>query len=35
MRVLLVEDDSATAKTIVMMLASEGFVCDTTDLVSI
>ena len=32
MRVLLVEDDSATAKTIVMMLASEGFVCDTTDL---
>ena len=32
MRVLLVEDDSSTAKSIELMLASEGFVCDTTDL---
>ncbi|MGE0744944.1 MAG: response regulator transcription factor CtrA [Rhodospirillales bacterium] len=32
MRVLLVEDDSATAKSIEMMLKSEGYVCDTTDL---
>jgi two-component system, cell cycle response regulator CtrA len=32
MRVLLVEDDSATAASISMMLQSEGFVCDTTDL---
>ncbi len=32
MRVLLVEDDSATVKSINMMLASEGFVCDNTDL---
>jgi two-component system, cell cycle response regulator CtrA len=32
MRVLLVEDDSATAASISMMLQAEGFVCDTTDL---
>ncbi|MEM7652468.1 MAG: response regulator transcription factor [Pseudomonadota bacterium] len=32
MRVLLVEDDTATAKSIEMMLRSEGFICDTTDL---
>jgi two-component system cell cycle response regulator CtrA len=32
MRVLLVEDDSATAKSIEAMLKSEGYVCDTTDL---
>jgi two-component system cell cycle response regulator CtrA len=32
MRVLLIEDDSATAKSIEMMLKSSGFVCDTTDL---
>ena len=32
MRVLLVEDDSATAKSIELMLKSEGYVCDCTDL---
>jgi two-component system cell cycle response regulator CtrA len=32
MRVLRVEDDSATAKTIELMLKAEGFVCDITDL---
>src|SRR4029077_4337703 len=32
MRVLLVEDDSATAASIEMMLRKENFVCDTTDL---
>lgn len=32
MRVLLVEDDSSTAKSIELMLKSEGFVIDTTDL---
>jgi two-component system, cell cycle response regulator CtrA len=32
MRVLLVEDDSATAASISMMLQAESFVCDTTDL---
>ncbi len=32
MRVLLVEDDSATARGIEMMLRKEGFICDTTDL---
>ncbi len=32
MRVLLVEDDSATAQSIEMMLRSEGYVCDTTDM---
>ncbi len=32
MRVLLIEDDSATSKTLQVMLKNEGFVCDTTDL---
>jgi len=32
MRVLLIEDDSATAKSIQLMLKSEGFVVDCTDL---
>src|SRR3546814_14063370 len=32
MRVLLVEDDTATAQGIEMMLRSEGYVCDTTDI---
>jgi two-component system cell cycle response regulator CtrA len=32
MRVLLVEDDTATAKSIEMMLRSEGYFCDSTDL---
>ena len=32
MRVLLVEDDTATAKSVEMMLKSEGYVCDCTDL---
>src|SRR5579863_7748556 len=32
MRVLLVEDDAATAAGIEMMLRKENFVCDTTDL---
>src|ERR1700732_459588 len=32
MRVLLVEDDSAPAASIELMLRSEGFICDTTDL---
>src|SRR6202140_2045267 len=32
MRVLLVEDDSATAASIEMVLRSESFICDTTDL---
>lgn len=32
MRVLLVEDDSATAKSIELMLKSEGYVIDTTGL---
>jgi two-component system cell cycle response regulator CtrA len=32
MRVLLVEDDTTTSKSIAMMLGSEGFVCDATDL---
>ncbi len=32
MRVLLVEDDSATAASIEMMLRAEGFICDATDL---
>lgn len=32
MRVLLIEDDSATAKGIVMTLQAEGFICDSTDL---
>jgi two-component system cell cycle response regulator CtrA len=32
MRVLLVEDDAATAQSIEMMLRSESYVCDTTDM---
>ena len=32
MRVLIVEDDSATAQSIEMMLKAEGFICDSTDL---
>jgi two-component system cell cycle response regulator CtrA len=32
MRVLLVEDDASTAKSIEMMLKSEGYICDSTDL---
>lgn len=32
MRVLLVEDDTSVAKSIQLMLQSEGFVVDTTDL---
>ena len=32
MRVLLVEDDTSTAKSIELMLKSEGYVVDTTDL---
>ena len=32
MRVLLIEDDSATAKAIKLMLKTEGYVCDSTDL---
>jgi two-component system, cell cycle response regulator CtrA len=32
MRVLIVEDDSATARTVEAILKAEGFVCDTTDL---
>jgi two-component system cell cycle response regulator CtrA len=32
MRVLLVEDDSAVAKSIQLMLQSEGFIVDSTDL---
>ncbi len=32
MRVLLIEDDTATAKAIELMLKSEGYVCDSTNL---
>src|SRR5882757_5942788 len=32
MRVLLVEDDAPTAASIELMLRSENFICDTTDL---
>lgn len=32
MRILLIEDDQATAKNIEKALKSEGFICDTTDL---
>ena len=32
MRVLLVEDDAATAASIELMLKRESFICDTTDL---
>ncbi len=32
MRVLLVEDDTSTAKSVELVMKSEGFVVDTTDL---
>jgi two-component system cell cycle response regulator CtrA len=32
MRILLIEDDTATAKAIELMLKSEGYICDSTDL---
>jgi len=32
MRVLIVEDDTATAKSMEAILKAEGFICDTTDL---
>src|SRR5476651_2090659 len=32
MRVLIVEDDTATSATIELVLRAEGFICDTTDL---
>ena len=32
MRVLIIEDDTATAKAIELMLKSEDYVCDSTDL---
>ena len=32
MRILLIEDDNSTAKSITMMLRSESYVCDATDL---
>ena len=32
MRVLIVEDDTSTARTIETILKAEGFICDTTDL---
>ena len=32
MRVLLIEDDTSAAKSIELMLRSEGYVCDSTDL---
>jgi two-component system cell cycle response regulator CtrA len=32
MRILLIEDDSATAKSLDALLKAEGFICDTTDL---
>ena len=32
MRVLIVEDDTATAKSVETILKAEGFICDTTDL---
>jgi two-component system, cell cycle response regulator CtrA len=32
MRILLVEDDSSTAKVVELTLRTEGFVVDTTDL---
>src|ERR1041385_2304949 len=32
MRILLIDDDAATATGIELMLKKEGFVCDTTDL---
>ena len=32
MRVLLIEDDTSTSKTLEALLRSEGFVIDSTDL---
>ncbi len=32
MRVLIIEDDAATSKTIQMALKAQGFVCDSTDI---
>ena len=32
MRVLLIEDDKTTARSIELALASEGIVCDTAEL---
>lgn len=32
MRVLIVEDDNATARTVEAILKAEGFICDTADL---
>ncbi|KJV08572.1 chemotaxis protein CheY, partial [Elstera litoralis] len=32
MRILLVEDDAATSKSIALMLSSAGYIVDTTDL---
>jgi two-component system cell cycle response regulator CtrA len=32
MRILLIEDDSSTAKTVEALLKSENFICDATDL---
>ena len=32
MRVLIVEDDTATSASIELVLKAEGFICDTTDL---
>jgi two-component system cell cycle response regulator CtrA len=32
MRILIIEDDSATAKTLIHLMKSEGFMCDATDL---
>jgi two-component system cell cycle response regulator CtrA len=32
MRVLLIEDDTATARAIELMLKSESYICDSTDL---
>jgi two-component system cell cycle response regulator CtrA len=32
MRILMIEDDSATCKSLESMLKPEGFICDTTDL---
>ncbi len=32
MRVLLIEDDTSTTKSIELMLRSEGYICDSTDL---
>jgi two-component system cell cycle response regulator CtrA len=32
MRVLVIEDDSATARGLIKSLQSEGFICDSTDL---